>query len=226
VEAVPRGGVLNADWRLERVVAPAGAFHGRELPAGRTVWSVDVPTPAAVLGSRQDASLLDADECARQGLEVVRRRSGGGLVLLRPGEHAWIDVVIGRGDPWWTDDVSSSSWWLGEAWCQAVAALGVDGPSVHRGRLESDEWGRQVCFAAVGPGEVVDAAGAKVVGISQRRAGGTARFQCTVFRRWSAPDHAAILAAPPVGSLDGRVRCVDGTAGDILDALLGALRAL
>jgi len=47
-----------------------------------------------------------------------------------------------------------------------------------------------------------------------------------VFRRWSAPDHAAILAAPPVGSLDGRVRCVDGTAGDILDALLGALRAL
>jgi len=226
VEAVPRGGVLNADWSLERVVAPAGAFHGRELPAGRTVWSVEVPAAAAVLGSRQDPSLLDADECARQGLEVVRRRSGGGLVLLRPGEHAWIDVVIGRGDPWWTDDVSSSSWWLGEAWCRAVAALGVDGPSVHRGRLESDEWGRQVCFAAVGPGEVVDAAGAKVVGISQRRAGGTARFQCTVFRRWSAPDHAAILAAPPAGSLDGRVRCVDRASGDVLDALLGALRSL
>jgi lipoate-protein ligase A len=226
VEAIPRGGVLNADWSLERVVAPAGEFHGRELPAGRTVWSVEVPSAAAVLGSRQDASLLDADECTRQGLEVVRRRSGGGLVLLRPGEHAWIDVVIDRGDPWWTDDVSSSSRWLGEAWCRAVAALGVDGASVHRGRLESDEWGLQVCFAAVGPGEVVDAAGAKVVGISQRRAGGTARFQCTVFRRWSAPDHAAILATPPVGSLEGRVRCVDGAAGDIVDAFLGAIRSL
>jgi lipoate-protein ligase A len=225
VEAVPRGGVLSAPWSLERVVASAGAFHGRDLPAGPTVWSVEVPSAAAVLGSRQDAALLEASECARQGLEVARRRSGGGLVLLRPGEHVWVDVVIGRDDPRWTDDVSSSSWWLGDAWCRAVASLGVVGASVHRGRLESDEWGRQVCFAAVGPGEVVDATGAKVVGISQRRAGGTARFQCTAFRRWSGSDHAALLADPPEGGIDGRVRCVEGSPEDIVDAFLSALGA-
>lgn len=226
MEAVPRGGVLSTGWSLERVVASAGAFHSRELPAGRTVWSVEVPAAAAVLGSRQDDTLLDTAECTRQGLEVVRRRSGGGLVLLRPGEHVWIDVVIGRDDPWWTDDVSASSWWLGDAWRRAAISLGVNGASVHRGRLNSDEWGQQVCFAAIGPGEVVDAGGAKVVGISQRRAGGTARFQCTVFRTWSAADHAGLLADPPAGSMDGRVRCVERAPGDITDAFLSALHSI
>ena len=41
---------------------------------------------------------------------LVRPRSGGGLVILRPGEHVWIDLVVGRDDPWWSDDVSRSSW--------------------------------------------------------------------------------------------------------------------
>jgi len=208
---------------VERVESGAGEFHARDLPSGRVAWRVDIPVAAAVLGSRQDESLLDAAECARQGLEVVRRRSGGGLVLLRPGEHVWIDLVLGRDDPWWSDDVTNSSWWLGEAWCRVASSLGIEGVDVHRGPLSADDWGRQVCFAAIGPGEVVDASGAKVVGISQRRARGLARFQCTVFRRWSADEHAALLARPPAGSLSGRVRCIDRPAGELVDAFLHAL---
>lgn len=223
MEAVPRRGLLSAAWSVERVVAPAEEFHARDLPQGRTAWRVEIPEPAAVLGSRQDESLLDAAACARLGFRIVRRRSGGGLVILRPGEHVWIDLVVGRDDQWWSDDVSRSSWWLGEVWRRTVESLGVAGAVVHRGPLVADEWGRQVCFASVGPGEVVDGSGAKVVGISQRRAGGLARFQCTVFLLWSPETHDSLLAAPPTGTVEGRVRCIDRPADDVVAVFLDAL---
>ncbi|MGA1034630.1 MAG: hypothetical protein ACO3VI_04875 [Ilumatobacteraceae bacterium] len=49
---------------------------------------------AAVVGSRQSTDLVvgDAD------LKVVRRRSGGGLVLVDPDAAVWIDVVVPPGD--------------------------------------------------------------------------------------------------------------------------------
>ena len=53
-------------------------------------------------------------------------------------------------------------------------------------------WSHAICFAGVGPGEVlID--GAKVVGISQRRTRAGARFQCAVLRTWDPAELARIF---------------------------------
>ena len=59
-----------------------------------------------MLGSRQTPELVDADACARENIEIVRRRSGGGVVFLVTGEHIWLDIVIPRTDELWVDDVA------------------------------------------------------------------------------------------------------------------------
>ena len=64
---------------------------------------------------------------------------------------------------------------------------------VHTGEMIRTLWSSAVCFAGVGPGEVlVD--GAKVVGISQRRTRAGARFQCAVMRTWDPSELARIFA--------------------------------
>ena len=171
-----RGG---SGWRIERSTGSAADHHGRPLPdpLGRTVWVHEVDRPALVLGSTQPLDLVgDAS-----GVEVVRRHSGGGAVLLHPGGELWVDVLLPAGDPLWQDDVGDSFLWLGETWAAALAELGIEA-TVHRGAMERTEWSSLVCYAGRGPGEVfVEAARgsmAKVVGIAQRRTRAGARFQC------------------------------------------------
>ena len=100
-------------------------------PAGTTgdveVWWCD-PTDAAVaLGSRQRPEMLDPDACARAGLGVVRRRSGGGAVIVRPGEMCWIDLIVPHGVA--PDDVRGSVDTL-RNWC---AEYGRDPADIEAG---------------------------------------------------------------------------------------------
>ncbi|MDZ7734039.1 MAG: hypothetical protein U5R31_14075 [Acidimicrobiia bacterium] len=98
----------------------------------------------------------------------MRRRSGGGAVLLDPDDVAvWADVVIPAGDPLADDDVGRATHVVGRLWVDVLGTLGVDA-RVHTGGLERTDLGRLVCFADLGPGEVT-VGGRKVVGISQRR---------------------------------------------------------
>ena len=201
------------EWRVEEATGAAADLHRRDLtaPLHRMVRVNQVERPALVLGSAQPWEAADAEACAAAGIDVARRRSGGGAVLLDPGD-VWVDVELPRADLLWDDDVVRSSWWLGEAW---AAAMGRG--EVHRGGLLATAWSSLVCFAGVGPGEVtVD--GAKAVGISQRRTRAGARFQCAVHRRWD-PDRLASLLAGPVDLAEVRVAEVDLAA----DALLAAL---
>jgi hypothetical protein len=73
-----------------------------------------------------------------------------------------------------------------------------------------------VCFASVGPGEVVRG-GSKVVGVSQRRTKDAARFQCTVFRSIDVALYSSLLrdAVPP--GLGGAVG-----VGEVLGAIADA----
>ncbi len=163
-------------------------------PVERSVWVFDVSRPALVLGSTQAFDVVDLDAAAIAGVEVVRRRSGGGAVLLVPGECLWVDLVVPRGDPLWDDDVGRAAHWLGATWVAALSACGVSAV-VHTGAMLHTAWSRAVCFAGVGPGEVlVD--GRKAVGISQRRTRAGARFQCVVHRQWPGEDLVALLASP------------------------------
>ncbi|MGQ0520598.1 MAG: lipoyl protein ligase domain-containing protein [Actinomycetota bacterium] len=143
-----------------------------------------------VLGSTQPAPPAGGT------IEVVRRRSGGGAVLVEPGRVVWADVVVPAGDPLWQVDVGRAAWWLGEAWAAALADLGLAGAAVHRGGLVRTRWSALVCFAGLGPGEVT-VAGRKAVGISQRRTRDGALFQCAVPLAWDPAPLIDLLVPAP-----------------------------
>jgi len=135
-------------------------------------------------------------------VDVVRRRSGGGAVLLLPGEFVWLDVVVPANDPLWSPDVGQAMLWIGELWREALADVGV-ASDVHHGRLVSGEWSRQVCFAGLGTGEVVAfGGGPKLVGVSQRRTRAWTRLQTMCHLRLRPELVAALVASPrPAPSL-------------------------
>ena len=157
-------------------------------------------------------------------------------MLLEPDDVAWIDVIVPRGDPLWSDDVAVAAEWLGQVWVAALADLGVAGGVAHHGGLACGALGSVVCFGGTGPGEVL-VGGEKVVGISQRRTRAGARFQCSVPLRWWADRHAALLApgvaAPAPGCRSGRGRrparrrrrapAHRGVGGAVLAALVARL---
>ncbi len=182
---------------MEHRRGSAQDLHRAELSTDRRIVVQHVDVPTLVLGSTQSTDDVDADELARSGVQLARRRSGGGAVLLVPDEHEWVDVTIGVDDPLWTDDVTRSSWWLGEAWAASLGSLSTlhSAPVVHRGRLAEQELSRVVCFAAIGPGEVSMGV-RKVVGISQRRTRSGARFQCVIHRRWDPTTTLSLLSGP------------------------------
>ena len=176
---------------MHDVRTTASEQHGRDLPAERSVWNVDITKPAIVLGSRQTEAEVDRDACVIAGTEIVRRRSGGGMVYLSPGKQVWLDVVIPKDDRLWIDDVGRAAWWLGDVWLAAIESLATARKIhayVHRQDLVRGKYGDLVCFSGAGPGEVmsIDDAGnpAKIVGISQRRTRDLARFQCTMYLQW------------------------------------------
>ena len=187
---------MTRTWRVERATAPAAELVARPppRPAGRTLSLLTVTAPAVVLGSTQPDDVVDRARTASAGLAVARRRSGGGAVLVRPGELLWADVFVPAGDPLWTDDVGRAFRWLGPVWTSALHALGVDA-RWHDAPLQETRWSRLVCFAGVGPGEVL-VGDRKVVGISQRRTRAGARFHCAALRAWDAQALLAVLALP------------------------------
>jgi lipoate-protein ligase A len=181
-------------WLVERVHGSAGEFHHRDLGGDRAATFFTSDRPTLVLGSAQPAGSVDAGSAARQGIDVVRRRSGGGGVLLVPGEHVWLDLEIPRTDRLWSDDVGRAMWFVGEVWQAALEPL-VQGMTVHRGRLQRTAWSAAVCFSGLGPGEVV-VGDAKLVGIAQRRTRLAARFQSVVHLVWRQDVMRSLLAPP------------------------------
>ena len=216
--------------RLKRVDGSVADFHARPIPADLDepeVWLFVPERPTLVLGSAQDESVTDPAAVAAASVDVVRRRSGGGAVFVDPERCLWLDVVLPRHDRLWTDDVRKSPLWLGAAWSRALAAVGIEAELYDDG-LEKTPWGRLVCFAAMGPGELL-VGGRKAVGISQRRTREGARFQCIVYDRWDPRDVLDLLTL----SADDRARASADLAGvavgvgdlllDLEDAILAEL---
>lgn len=185
-------------WKFREVQAGVGEFHGMEHLGGREVWLHcwgDEERGALVLGSSQPKELVDAGVLRRRELELVKRQSGGGAVLVVPGSVVWIDVFIPRDDLLWEDDVGKSALWLGEAWQATLLEFGV-AAEVHRGPYQPGDWGELICFAGRAAGEVfVD--GKKSLGISQRRTRQGARFQTALARQWNITDLSPLLNLSP-----------------------------
>src|SRR5262245_19128403 len=198
----------DGGWTIAERSGPAAELQERALDARVRLVEVLVPErPALVLGSAQPESDADRVAAASIGVDVVRRRSGGGAVLLLPGHDLWLDVTIPHADPLWDDDVAAATQWLGRAWAEALTLLGMDA-ELHAGPTSRTEWSKKVCFAGLGPGEVL-VGGRKAVGISQRRTRDGARFQCLVPRAWNP---VPLLGLLELGHAD-RARGVTELAG-------------
>ena len=154
---------------------------------------IEVESPALVLGSAQPDDHIDCQVASALGVSIVRRRSGGGAVLLVPGEHVWIDIWLPAGDALWRDDVGVAAEWLGEAFVLALRDAQFTDLSVYRGPASNDSLSRKACFLGRGPGEVF-CGDQKVVGLSQRRTREWIRFQTITHRRFNAFASAALLS--------------------------------
>lgn len=192
-----------------------------------SVWWFEVERSALVLGSSQPIEHVDAEQCARHDIDVVRRRSGGGAVLLQPGDVLWVDILIPSDHPLWMPDVSSSAVWVGQVWANALASLGHEGLSVHRGPMTHSTWSSRVCFAGRGAGEVM-LGDQKVVGVSQRRVRQGARFQCAMYSNWRPEAHVALFSepGPAARDLEGLVAAVNTPFELVRAALAQQLVAL
>ena len=227
-------------WKVERLHGPVSDLLETAEPpatAARLARIHSVTRPGLVLGSTQRLETADVSRAADAGAEVLRRRSGGGAVLLRPGGQVWADFFIPASDPLWSDDVTLAAQWVGELWSAVIQPFVAQPASIHSGRLVADRWGRLVCFAGAGPGEVfVD--GLKVVGVSQRRSRQRARIQTTARLRYLAanreashhdPDELELLDLAQADRVAGRAvmatraGSVPATEADLTEALLRAL---
>jgi lipoate-protein ligase A len=148
----------------------------------RGVWSR--PTePALVLGSGQRPPEGWAPP---DGLPVVRRGTGGGAVLC-DAEYLMLDMALPADDPRVLPDVTEAYRWLADRLVVALAAIGVGGlvavaPAVVRSLDDAArEAGRIACFAGLGPYELLDADGRKLVGLAQRRRKGGVLFQAAAY---------------------------------------------
>lgn len=210
-------------WTVTTRREGAAAFHARvpePAPGERLAWVATPPAPSLVLGSAQADDDADRRVAAALGIEIARRRSGGGAVLVVPGEMVWIDLIVTRDDVLWDDDVARAMHWVGDAWVAALADLDISG-EVHRGPLVRTAWSAQVCFAGTGPGEVLDAGGAKLVGISQRRTRTWARFQTMAHLRWRPELVAALVAGsrPRPAELARVTATIDAAPDALVDAV-------
>ncbi|MGH9007630.1 MAG: lipoyl protein ligase domain-containing protein [Acidimicrobiales bacterium] len=204
-------------------MADAFEVDGLRSLGHRTVFVRSVPVPTLVLGSTQDRSIVDAAARERRGVALIRRRSGGGAVLLGPGTVVWLDTWVPGRDPLWQDDVARSRLWVGEWW---KAALG-GAAAVHRGVPVTNRWSRSVCFAGLDSGEVTRG-GRKVVGVAQWRGREGALTHSLAYRAVDWSTIAELLGLEPgaAAALDEVAAPLEpGAAGqtDLIDRLLGSL---
>jgi lipoate---protein ligase len=183
---------VSPPWRVEEQSGTVAELHARSYALigsdgpdalTRGLRILHATNRGVVIGSTQPDRDIDWQRARSAGLDVVRRRSGGGAVLVGPGEVLWIDVIVPRGDALWKDDVGQAFWWLGDLWAEALSRAGLCGAQVWRGGLQRRAWTGLICFASLGPGEVT-VANRKVVGMAQRRTRRGVLLQCALPIVW------------------------------------------
>jgi lipoate-protein ligase A len=195
---------------------------------GRPLGTWSRPSaPALVLGSgqRPPAGWRPPD-----GLPLVRRGTGGGAVLCDE-DYLMLDIALPPGDPRVLDDVTESYRWLAERLVSALDELGVREislvqPAALRGLDEqAREAGRSACFAGLGPYELLDGHGRKLLGLAQRRRRGGVLLQAAAYLAGERESLAGLLwlAAPERDDLRRRLRetAVLGPIGLRLPEVLG-----
>ncbi len=194
----------------ERLLASVGAGAP---PALR--WYVTTQ-PALVLGVGQPLDDFDAAACARAGLPMVRRSSGGTAVLADDGLLN-LDVVLPAAHSLGSRDVVRAYAWLGEGLTRALRRLGWAACAVAPDEARRDTAAlraaerpgatvlRRTCFGGRSPHEVL-VAGRKVVGLCQvRRRAGTL-YQVGILLGFDAARLAGLLRGTAAERAAGATR--------------------
>ena len=189
-----------------------GVGEGLAPPTLR-LYRWDPPAVSVGYAQRRDAA-LDLAACARAGLAVVRRPTGGRAVL-HAGDVTYAVAVPRRG-AWGSWGVAATCRRIHEAVAAGLSGLGVRaevvGPRPPLGGRRGE--GGPLCFTSLSAHEIT-AAGRKLVGSAQRR------FRDAILQHGSIPlaaEHArlAALVARDPGSARQRLEATMVSLGDIL----------
>lgn len=156
---------MHRDGELLRRCA-AGDF----MRAVRLYWFV----PACLsLGRFEPLADVDVDACSRDGVDIVRRPSGGRAVLHE--DEVTYAVIARRADPVFGGDVLTSCSRIHRAIAVGLALLGVATTPHARTAAERREARTAAaladCFAQPSADELLDSDGRKLVGSAQARSG-------------------------------------------------------
>ena len=123
--------------------------------------------PTASLGYSQDARrAVDADFCRANGIGVVRRITGGKLVL----HHKEVTYAVASSDAGlFGETVGDSYRLISRALMKGLELMGLS-PSPAASTPDSYAWGTMPCFAAPARDEV-EIDGKKIIGSAQKRTG-------------------------------------------------------
>jgi lipoate-protein ligase A len=165
---------------------------------------------ALIRGVFQPPEEINAEACARHGIPVIRRRSGGTAVLVGP-RFLSLDIALPPGHPLAPPDVTAAYRWLGEAWLTTLHTLGVQDARlvtveevratryqpvrhpVPGAPMQDEALVRRACFGSLSPFEVA-VGPRKLVGLSQVRRRPGVLFQVGLPLVWEADLLAELLA--------------------------------
>jgi len=207
---------VPGEWLVdERMAAPAelhASWPAAEQDPRVRRLAVCLPTrPSIVLGSTQSSDVVDAEAAQAAGIDVVRRRSGGGAVLVTPDDPVWVDLWLPVDDAQWSSDVTVAFGWVGAAWAAALGRFGLVGLEVEgSGPGACTRWSSLVCFGGIGAGEV-SIGGRKLVGLAQRRNRSGAWFHTACVQHWD-PTLLVEMLDLPTGQ---RAQAVEELAGAV-----------
>jgi len=193
---VPRPGAEN--MRLD-----AGLLAAAAAGAPGSVRLYGFSPPCLSIGRLQDAADVDDGACARDGVDVVRRPTGGVAVLH--DEEVTYAVVCAADHPLLGGDVLTSCARIHEAVIRGLATLGI-AVLAHAAAADERAAARERaavadCFARPASHELVSLDGRKLVGSAQARRGRALLQHGSVLLE--PPRAAAYLRRPPPGERRG-----------------------
>jgi lipoate-protein ligase A len=211
--------VMAAAQRLEMIIdapAPGEENMRRDLSLLDACARGEIPgavrlygfRPACLsLGRMQPLDDVDLEACARDGIDVVRRPSGGRAVLH--DQEVTYSVVCRSTDPTFGGRVLESCARIHDAVAAGLALLGVrTTPRAMPANLRRDaREGAAVadCFARPAAHELLDDRGRKLVGSAQaRRAGAVLQHGSVLLEPPRAAGYLRGAAAPTLGGVGVR----------------------
>jgi lipoate-protein ligase A len=192
----PRPGAVNMRRDAARLAAVAAGAPGEIRLYGFS-------PPCLSIGRLQDAADVDTAACARDGVDVVRRPTGGVAVLH--DEEVTYAVVCAVDHPVLGGDVLSSCARIHAAVTRGLAVLGVavraHGAAADERAAARERAAVADCFARPASHELLSLDGRKLVGSAQARRGRALLQHGSVLLE--PPRAAAYLRRAPVGERRG-----------------------